>query len=94
VTFPIKREWDWIPLKLFNISALKAVFCHNPLFFCGSESDMAKAPKPKLKKAPANDVESNAVLLDDLDPDAWPKFEKLIKSAAKMGPKPHNKAQK
>ena len=25
----------------------------------------------------------------DLDPDAWPKFEKLIKSAAKMGPKPH-----
>jgi hypothetical protein len=23
------------------------------------------------------------------DPDAWPKFEKLIKSAAKMGPKPH-----
>jgi hypothetical protein len=24
-----------------------------------------------------------------LDPDAWPKFEKLIKSAAKMGPKPH-----
>lgn len=25
----------------------------------------------------------------DLDPDAWPKFEKLVKSAAKMGPKPH-----
>jgi uncharacterized protein HemY len=25
----------------------------------------------------------------DLDPDAWPKFEKLIKNAAKMGPKPH-----
>jgi len=27
----------------------------------------------------------------ELDPDAWPKFEKLIKSAAKMGPKPHKK---
>jgi hypothetical protein len=25
----------------------------------------------------------------ELDSDAWPKFEKLIKSAAKMGPKPH-----
>jgi len=25
----------------------------------------------------------------DLDPDAWPKFEKLIKSAAKTEPKPH-----
>jgi len=25
----------------------------------------------------------------DLDPDAWPKFEALVKSAAKMGHKPH-----
>ena len=25
----------------------------------------------------------------DLDPDAWPKFEKLVKSAVKIGPKPH-----
>ena len=25
----------------------------------------------------------------DLDPDAWPKFEAMIKSAAKMGHKPH-----
>jgi len=30
----------------------------------------------------------------DLDPDAWPKFEKLIKSAAKMGPKPHQPKKK
>jgi hypothetical protein len=25
----------------------------------------------------------------DLDPDAWPKFEALVKSAAKMGHTPH-----
>jgi hypothetical protein len=25
----------------------------------------------------------------DLDENAWPKFEKLVKSAAKMGAKPH-----
>jgi hypothetical protein len=25
----------------------------------------------------------------DLAPDAWPKFEALVKSAAKMGHKPH-----
>jgi hypothetical protein len=25
----------------------------------------------------------------ELDPDAWPKFEALVKSAAKMGHKPH-----
>ncbi len=30
----------------------------------------------------------------DLDPDAWPKFEKLVKSAAKLGPKPHKGADK
>jgi hypothetical protein len=36
-----------------------------------------KQPKPKIPE----DIE--------LVPDAWPKFEKLIKSAAKMGPKPH-----
>jgi hypothetical protein len=26
----------------------------------------------------------------DLDRDAWPKFEALVKSAAKMGHKPHD----
>jgi hypothetical protein len=26
----------------------------------------------------------------DLDPDAWPKFEALVKSAVKMGHKPHS----
>ena len=30
----------------------------------------------------------------ELDPDAWPKFEKLIRSAAKMGPMPHSSAPK
>ena len=25
----------------------------------------------------------------ELDPDAWPKFEALVKDAAKMGHKPH-----
>jgi len=25
----------------------------------------------------------------ELEPHSWPKFEKLIRSAAKMGPKPH-----
>ncbi|MBI1328601.1 MAG: hypothetical protein GC166_01715 [Alphaproteobacteria bacterium] len=29
----------------------------------------------------------------DLDPDAWPKFEALVKSAAKMGPKPHGSSK-
>src|SRR5947209_1714375 len=43
-------------------------------------SDMAKAPKAKTK--PAKEIE----LVDD----AWPRFEALVKSAAKMGHKPHN----
>ena len=38
--------------------------------------------KPKKKEK----VDTSAL---ELDPDAWPKFEKLIKSAAKLGPKPH-----
>jgi hypothetical protein len=50
---------------------------------------MAKPPaKKKAKKAIGQGIESNAFVLD-LDQDAWPKFEKLVKSAAKMGPKPH-----
>jgi len=44
---------------------------------------------PRKKKSVAADLESNISILD-LDPDAWPKFEKLVKSAAKMGPRPHS----
>jgi hypothetical protein len=29
----------------------------------------------------------------ELDPDAWPKFEQLIRNAAKTPPKPHAKAK-
>ena len=47
---------------------------------------MPKAPKTKPKKAKAIQTDTSNL---DLDPDAWPKFEKLIKSAAKLGPKPH-----
>lgn len=50
---------------------------------------MAKTTKRKAKAAPKPIRPEVANL--DLDPDAWPKFEKLIKSAAKMGPKPHTK---
>jgi hypothetical protein len=47
---------------------------------------------PKAKKATGvNKAEIEAV---ELVPDAWPKFEKLVKSAAKMGPKPHDKQSK
>jgi hypothetical protein len=49
---------------------------------------MTKAPKPKTKKPkPISPDVANL----ELDQDAWPKFEKLVKSAAKMGPKPHKK---
>jgi hypothetical protein len=41
-------------------------------------------PKQKPKPSPA---ELEAL---ELDPDAWPKFELLVKSAAKMGHKPHD----
>jgi hypothetical protein len=47
-----------------------------------------KQGRSQPNKPIAPDIEANAVGLD-LEPDAWPKFEKLIKSAAKMGPKPH-----
>jgi hypothetical protein len=48
-------------------------------------SGMKNTPKtrPKIKPTP------KAVPLD-LDPDAWPKFEALVKSAAKMGHKSHD----
>jgi hypothetical protein len=42
---------------------------------------MRKSARKKSQTDRADDVE--------LIPDAWPKFEALIKSAAKMGHKPH-----
>jgi hypothetical protein len=42
--------------------------------------------KAAPKKAKAKPVDTADL---DLDPDAWSKFEKLVKSAAKMGHKPH-----
>jgi hypothetical protein len=44
--------------------------------------------KPVKKAANAKLTQDEIANLD-LEPDAWPKFEKLIKDAAKMGPKPH-----
>jgi hypothetical protein len=48
--------------------------------------DMKKPPAKKPTKAKLTQDEIASL---DLDENAWPKFEKLIKSAAKMGPKPH-----
>jgi len=53
-----------------------------------SPHDMRGVKKAEAKKPPPDT--SNL----DLDPDAWPKFEKLVKSAAKMGPRPHIKTKK
>jgi uncharacterized protein HemY len=50
---------------------------------------MVKIEKPKAKKA--SNIDEAGL---DLDPGAWPKFEKLVKSAAKMGPKPHKNGKK
>jgi len=47
---------------------------------------MTKAPKTKPQKVKPKPANTSNL---DLDPDAWPKFEKLVKSAAKMGHKPH-----
>ena len=46
----------------------------------------AKTKKTSHKKQPPPDL--------DLDPDAWGKFERLVKSAAEMGPRPHNQEGK
>lgn len=45
--------------------------------------------KNPTKKPAPKPIQPDVAKLD-LDPDAWPKFEKLVKSAAKMGPKPRN----
>jgi hypothetical protein len=47
--------------------------------------DKSKKPEKASKLPP---IQSNVSTLD-LDPDAWPKFEALVKSAARLGPKPH-----
>lgn len=45
-----------------------------------------KKTKTATKPKKAAKVEES-----DLDPEAWSKFEKLIKNAAKLGHKPHKK---
>jgi hypothetical protein len=45
-------------------------------------------PSPQKKPAKAKPLKPDASNLD-LDPDAWGRFEALVKSAAKMGHKPH-----
>jgi hypothetical protein len=47
-------------------------------------------PKTTPGKKPAKaKLTQDEIASLDLDENAWPKFEKLIKSMAKMGPKPH-----
>jgi hypothetical protein len=57
----------------------------HPKLLTGDIESMAKTSKPKRKPKPISPEVANL----DLDPNAWSKFEKLVKSAAKMGPKPH-----
>jgi hypothetical protein len=47
---------------------------------------MTKPRKPAARKPKPISPEIESL---ELDPDAWEKFEKLIKSASGMGPKPH-----
>jgi hypothetical protein len=49
--------------------------------------------KPPEKTRKPNQKPTDKASLE-LDPNAWPKFEKLIKSAAKMGHKPHTGTRK
>ena len=46
---------------------------------------------PQAKKKPKAKPERASSANLDLAPDAWPKFEALVKSAAKMGHKPHER---
>jgi hypothetical protein len=48
---------------------------------------VTKPPQAKRQNKPSRDK-------PELDPDAWPRFEALVKNAAKMGHKPHSKAKK
>jgi hypothetical protein len=51
----------------------------------------------KLKKSASRLAANKPLNVDlaalEIDPDGWPKFEKLVKSAAKMGPKPHDESK-
>jgi len=44
--------------------------------------------KPKKTTKKKSELTSDAAL--DLEPDAWERFEALVKSAAKMGHRPHD----
>jgi hypothetical protein len=51
---------------------------------------MTDSPSKRRHKPMATKKQETSL---DLDPNAWPKFEALVKSAAKMGHKPHHSAQ-
>lgn len=52
---------------------------------------MSKSPSPKKAKSTPSRAELEAA---ELDPKAWPKFEALMKAAAKMGHTPHKNTKK
>ena len=49
---------------------------------------MKKTVKKPVKAKQAAKAQPKAPPEIELDPDAWPKFEELVRSAAKMGHKP------
>lgn len=48
---------------------------------------MTKPKAPAKKPAKAKAIPGEYEI--ELEPGAWERFEKLVKAAAKMGPKPH-----
>lgn len=44
---------------------------------------------PTKAKKPKKPIDREALEALELDPEAWPKFEKLVRSSALMGPQPH-----
>ena len=50
-----------------------------------------RSPQMPAKKRPVKPVDLSKA---EIDPKAWPRFEVLVKSAAKMGHKPHKPAKK
>jgi hypothetical protein len=57
------------------------------------KSSASSGKKNESVSSNRSGIEQSRAALD-LDPGAWPKFEKLIKSAAKMGHKPHQSPKK
>ena len=54
-----------------------------------------KSPPRRPKKKASQTIDANAIILEcDIDAEAWPKFEKLSKSTAKLGPTPHKSREK